>query len=180
MPFDRLHYLRGHLRRAGHPVTFRVALGMMLGLVPALVPAAAAQDRVLASLQETWTARRYPEALSGLLEYRRTAPNGRNVAVDYMIATSACRVRQQEDLGRRMFTWILARYRLDAQGRSSIEAERRRCPPSTGVVVPVNVGLITTGPSVSSRVSGKMFYSFTDGGGLQGADPENVGLTSDS
>ena len=67
-------------------------------LAPLLLAGAFAGDAAaqpllrFADLDRLWSARRYADVLPLLERYRREAPYGKNELVDYMIATSACRV----------------------------------------------------------------------------------------
>jgi hypothetical protein len=116
----------------------------------------------LARLESLWTAQRYAEVLPALKEHRRTAPYGKNEIVDYMIATSACRVPGEEALGRQMLLWILSHYNLNPESREMVNAERRRCPP-TATMIPVSLSLVGVGPASTSGTRGKMFYDIGRG-----------------
>jgi hypothetical protein len=116
----------------------------------------------LAQLESLWAARRYAEVLPALKEHRRTAPYGKNEIVDYMIATSACRVAGEEALGRQMLVWILSHYSLNPESREMVMAERRRCPP-TATMIPVSLSLVGVGPASTSGTRGKMFYDIGRG-----------------
>jgi hypothetical protein len=111
----------------------------------------------LAALERLWSAQRYQEVLPPLIEHRATAAYGRNEVVDYMIATSACRVPGQESLGLQMLAWIQASYSLNEESREMVKAEMSRCPPATRLV-PVNLTLVGVGPASTSGTRGKMFY----------------------
>lgn len=116
----------------------------------------------LADLERLWSAQRYGEVLPLLISYRRAAPYGRNEVVDYMIATSACRVVGREDLGRQMFRWLLGHYNLNPESRRMAQAELDRCPPAVRLV-PVSLTHVGVGPASTSGTRGKMFYMLSRG-----------------
>jgi len=133
------------------------------GVVP-VSTTAVADPLEFTTLYQLWTEQRYAEALPLLKHYRANAPYGRNELVDYLIATSACRVAGQEALGRQMYAWILDRYSLEQASRDSIMVELQRCPPAAQLV-PIHLALDGAGPATSST-RGKMFYDITRGGEL--------------
>src|SRR4051812_28169062 len=66
-----------------------------------------------------WQAGRYADALPFLLTARRVA-EGRTADGDYMIGTSACRVRGLEAKGKSYLNWSLTNYSLDAPSRALV------------------------------------------------------------
>ena len=85
-----------------------------------------ARKNELQSLIELWRAERYAEVLPRLIEHRKR-PYGRNVQVDYMIATSACRVSGMDDLGAKLLQYILVAYSLEANARKLVSEELSHC-----------------------------------------------------
>ena len=111
------------------------ALAAGLPLVLAAAPAHPPPDPELTRLTRLWERERFSEALPGLLQFRKRGTDARyrNLDVDFMIATSTCRVPQTVDLGVGALKRVLQLYRLDLAGRSMVEEEiRRGCPPGAG------------------------------------------------
>ena len=65
----------------------------------------------ITAIESTWKQGNYNKALSMLIDYREQ-PGGKNPYVDYMIATSACRISNKRDIGVKFFTWMLNYYNL--------------------------------------------------------------------
>jgi len=105
-------------KRAG---SFAVVLcALLIGSNPA-----GAQDS-LPQIADSWEKGRYENALEALIKYRdRTGQ--RDLQVDYMIATSACRLAAHKQTGSKFFEWILYNYNLSDENRQTIETERARC-----------------------------------------------------
>jgi hypothetical protein len=122
-------------------------------------------------LVEQWRIPDYSGVLPQLIEYRKR-PYGRNVQVDYMIATSLCRLDNDESLhlGRQFFRRIMAAYELSVDNREQIGREYERCveiahthqPP---VVIAFSIGHADVG------VRGKTFYWLDQQNGPLGGDP---------
>lgn len=134
---------------------------------PREVPASAAADTVVGGLDELtelWRDGQYARVLPALLQYRKSAPYGKNEIVDYMIGTSACRIADKRAMGREFLQWMLQHYPLNDASRERIRSEIGACNAtiSAGTVIPVL--LVTRGAALSGPgVSGKMFYDITRG-----------------
>jgi len=61
-----------------------------------------------------------------LLEYRKT-PYGKNIQVDYMLATSCCRMDSLADVGQALFHRILSCYELSKNDLELILNEQNHC-----------------------------------------------------
>lgn len=80
----------------------------------------------LGRLRVMWLNEQYAEVLPQLLLYR-DLPYGRNVTVDYMIATSACHLPVLREDALSYFQWILYHYRLTTNDRKVVEAAKQQC-----------------------------------------------------
>ena len=133
-------------------------------------------DAGLDALTGLWRDGQYVRVLPALLQYRKTAPYGKNEIVDYMIGTSACRIPEKRAMGREFLAWMLQHYPLNDAGRERVRSEMDSCSEtiSAGTVVPVL--LATPGAALSGPgVSGKMYYDITRGEDLPMAnDPVEV------
>ena len=101
----------------------------LLLAVIATAPSARAQDE-FTRLEAMWKRGEYASTLPALLDYRERTRT-RTCQIDYMIATSACRLPQHRRTGESFFGWILDTYPLSNQNRNIIKIEKGRC--STGV-----------------------------------------------
>lgn len=114
-----------------------------------------ATDPWFAAIVRLWENERYGEAFDELLRYRNERTYARNEIVDYMIATSACRIGKPE-LGRRLFESILYHYALDDASEALVRRELERCPPAAGLR-PIAIAASGSGP-VTSGTRGKLQY----------------------
>jgi len=89
-----------------------------------------------------WRAGQYAEVVSPLLDYRER-PYGRCAQVDYLIATSLCRMPGFESDGAAFFSIVLG-YNLERSSRQVVEREMGHCneptPPSPTDVVAARRG----------------------------------------
>ncbi len=87
-------------------------------------------DENLKSLKELWREGRYQEVALRLIEYRKS-PGGKNVIVDYLLATSLCRIPEYNEKARKYFEWILYHYKeiLDSETKELVKREKNRCSP---------------------------------------------------
>jgi hypothetical protein len=106
--------------------------------------------------------------------------------VDYLIGTCACRLPGQAEHGRNVLARILHSYRLDAEGRRSVQEEARlRCPPSSPALVPVDLTLVREAPTVTSSravstVRGKTLHTPGDPNVTVDAQTENIVQIADT
>ena len=112
------------------------------------------QEDKLDQLINLWRDRQYEMCLPGLLEFR-DEPYGKNVWIDYMIATSACRIDEVKDLGRSYFALILSSYRLRPESRQKVEHEQARCSRN---VSPITIAFADLWGTGGAGVRGKTFY----------------------
>lgn len=117
-----------------------------------------------------WRIPDYPGVMPPLTEYRK-GPYGRNVQVDYMIATSLCRISGGEELGQKYFQRIMAAYELSRENRQQIEREYDRCVVASSATIeqPVLVAFSIGHSDVGVR--GKTFYWLDQKNGPLGGDP---------
>jgi hypothetical protein len=122
-------------------------------------------------LVNRWRQPDYDGVLPLLVEYRKQS-YGRNVQVDYMIATSLCRLDDDEALalGQKFFLRIMAAYELTRQNRRQIEREHRRCIETATTHQPPVVLAFSIGHS-DVGVRGKTFYWLDQKNGPLGGDP---------
>lgn len=128
----------------------------------------AAQPGALDVLRGQWRAGQYAFVIEPLLTYRETVTFGRDAEVDYMLATSCCRLERLKGDGRQFFAWVLAAYSLSPEQRRVVTTERAQCgdgaPPAQVAFVTDRAGSGNVG------VRGKTFIRL---------GPENSLLTSD-
>ena len=121
-----------------------------------------AQSELL-EIRDMWKTGHYEDALPRLLEYRHK-PYGKNAAVDYMIATSACRLSDHEETGYKFFNWILKNYSL-GKNRELVENERDNCASN---LQPSNLAFTSLRTGGSVGVSGKTYYWLGNEKSLEG------------
>jgi len=110
-------------------VTSRVVLAAVLAGL-ALVPAGAASaDADLDRIEAMWARGDYARATQELINYRERT-GVRTPQLDYMIATSACRMPDRRQLGNEFFAWILQNYNLSPSIRTQVETQRQMCSAS--------------------------------------------------
>jgi len=146
-------------------MTIRILLGSRV----CALGSSAANASTLAEIKQFWVDRDYPRVITELLAFRDDI-FGRNVEVDYLLATSLCRNPGDEDLGEQFFQHILQRYQLSEANRVTVENERRQCRTPTQ---PVQIAFLTnrsTGGG-DAGVRGKMFYWIGGQNRAIGGDP---------
>jgi len=99
-------------------------------LIQYFIPGLAPAQHTLSELRDFWENERYSEVAPLLIEYRYNEPYGKNLEVDYMIATSACRTPQLQEEGYQFFRWILYYYSLHEDSRQLVEEEMLQCSTS--------------------------------------------------
>jgi hypothetical protein len=103
-----------------------VALGCCLALISAH---SAFADPELDRLEAIWRQGDYARATQELITYRERT-GIRTPEIDYMIATSACRLPDRRQLGNEFFAWILQNYNLSPATRTRVESQRQLCSAS--------------------------------------------------
>jgi hypothetical protein len=111
-----------------------------------------------------WENCKYSDVLPLLLKYRE-GPYGRKAEVDYMIATSACRLPNVREEGYDFFRWILSYYSLDKKSRTLVVDEMQKCAPHNA---PRAIAFSDVRAEVGVR--GKMYF---------GPEAEKAAITSD-
>jgi hypothetical protein len=102
-------------------------LVLALGCCVALLSArGASADSELDRLEAIWSRGDYARATQELIAYRERT-GVRTPEIDYMIATSACRLPDRRQLGNEFFTWILQNYNLSPATRTRVESQRQLC-----------------------------------------------------
>lgn len=76
--------------------------------------------------KQHWQAKEYQSAYDSLMVFRRE-PYGRRAEVDYMLATSACRLQGHQAWGAEVLEWLPYGYPLDSAAQTIVAAERRLC-----------------------------------------------------
>ena len=102
------------------------ALGCCVALISAR---AASADSELDRLEAIWRQGDYARATQELIAYRERT-GIRTPEIDYMIATSACRLPDRRQLGNEFFAWILQNYNLSPATRTRVESQRQLCSAS--------------------------------------------------
>jgi hypothetical protein len=123
------------------------------GAGSALTTAAAVTD--FTRVVELWKNKQYLEVVQILKEYRQ-GPYGKTPEVDYMIASSMCRLPGYETKGQQYFQWLLYNHRLDERSRVQVIDEMRNCASAQ---TPVVINFVVVRSGAGARVGGKMFYS---------------------
>jgi len=133
--------------------------GTVLLLVQCLVVQMVQANNELSQLRDMWNNGRYSEVLPLLITYRK-GPYGRNLEVDYMIATSLCRIPDSQELGYKYFGWILANYSLDEKSREVVEKEMRQSALSNNqpILIAFKNAQGRSSGGVKGVVRGKTFY----------------------
>jgi hypothetical protein len=106
-----------------------------------------------------WKNKQYLEVIQILKEYRQ-GPYGKTPEVDYMIASSMCRLPGYESKGQQYFQWLLYNHRLDERSRGQVIEEMRNCASAQ---TPVVINFVVVRSGAGARVGGKMFYSWEGG-----------------
>ena len=145
---------------------------MLLAFHLGVSSSAAAAPTDLDSMRSLWREAKWSEVLPLLLQYR-DKPYGRTPEVDYMIATSCCRVEGLRDDAEKFFRWILYSYSLDNAQREAVTAQMRQCAPTNQ---PVQIAFSTErAGSGNVGVRGKTFYWLNQAEGVPlASDPVRV------
>ncbi len=144
-----------------------ICWGIFILLLECVVAQSAEGPMKLDQLRTMWRSGRYAELFPLLLTYRE-GPYGEDLEVDYMIATTACRIAEQRENGRKYFQWILYSYDLDKKTRKLVEDEMQRCGPVNQPITIAYAGLRS-----SAGVRGKTFY-WLDAKGAVTSSPVQV------
>ena len=139
-------------RKAYSKLKGNIYWGVFILLLGCAVAQSAERSVELDQLRTMWKSGLYAELFPLLLTYRE-GPYGEDLEVDYMIATTACRITEQRENGRKYFQWILYSYDLDKKARKLVEDEMQRCGPANQPIIIVYAGLRS-----SAGVRGKTFY----------------------
>lgn len=110
----------------------------------------------LNDLVEIWKKGEYREAALRLVEYRE-GPYGRSALVDYLIATSLCRIPELKTEAMNYFLWILNHYLLDSDVKNQIRKEMNECREDNAPTTLVFVDMRRPGSYVAG-VRGKTYY----------------------
>jgi hypothetical protein len=145
------------------------AICTLIGLVCSLLPPPVSA-RTLNEMVDRWRISDYEGVLPQLIEYRKT-PYGRNIQVDYMIATSLCRLNDLNSLalGRKFLRRMMATYELSMESRQELEGEYGRCVETVQQHQPPLTIDFSTGHA-DVGVRGKTFYWLDQQKGPLGGD----------
>lgn len=148
--------------RLSRPLTSPVARVAFVCCVALLAARDASADSELDRLEAMWRQGDYARATPELIAYRERT-GVRTPELDYMIATSACRLPARRQLGNEFFTWILQNYNLSPPVRAQVETQRQTCSASAAperlsvTAPPVMVGIAyhgKGGTNFESQASG--------------------------
>lgn len=120
------------------------------------IHSASATDEIK-SMQQMWKDGQYKEVALKLIEYRK-GPYGENAVVDYMLASSLCRIPEYEKRAAKYFQWILAYYSLDNSSREKVIEEMKECSPESATKPVTIVFMTQRSGSGSAGVKGKMYH----------------------
>ncbi len=132
--------------------------------------ASADQFKNIQELREIWRAEDYEAVLPMLIEYRKKEMYGKNAEIDYMIATSLCRLQNFQEDSSKYFKWILHHYFLTQEQIQKIRRERAECVSSSS---PIVIYLAADKSHTGSRFRGKSYYN-VDSDNVIGNDPITV------
>lgn len=107
----------------------RLALAVAVCGLALLRSPGASADGELDRLEAMWKQGDYARATPELIAYRERT-GVRTPELDYMIATSACRMPDRRQLGNEFFAWILQNYNLSPPIRARVENQRQVCSAS--------------------------------------------------
>ncbi|TVQ30320.1 MAG: SH3 domain-containing protein [Geminicoccaceae bacterium] len=135
-------------------------VGALLAFGLLLTPAAAQGERRHALFDAAWAAWHAPDYAVAyrLLAELRELPYGKQPVVDYMLATSACRLAGVRDYGARLLDWMLYGYPLTAESRRRVAFERDQCREPVILPVSAQPGEIVEIRSAGMTGFGKTFY----------------------
>lgn len=112
------------------------------------------------NIRKLWQEEKYEQVLPILLNYRDNQPNGKDLEVDYMIATSACRSPREWSFGRNVLRWIKYNYTLSQENLNIVDEELNNCNETNTTSIRLNFReqyQITT-----ANVRGKEFLNLND------------------
>ncbi len=139
------------------PVTYIAAAAALGFFLSAGDPSAASE---LQDLRKAWRAAdgitHYADVARRLILYRGEARYAKTAEVDYMIATSLCRVPETREAGVRHFGWILASYDLGPD-RGKVEAERSGCNGQDARPIQVAFSMVP-GQGGAAEIRSKLYY----------------------
>jgi hypothetical protein len=128
-------------------------------------------EEELSSLTELWRNKQYKMVALKLMEYRKR-PNGRNAKVDYLLATSLCRVSEYQEFANKYFKWILHHYVdvLSQKDQALVREEMEKCSSNEQESEPIWIAAILGSKSTSRPTSSdgyakaitKQFYNLED------------------
>jgi hypothetical protein len=107
----------------------RLILAALSCCVALLAAGRASADAELDRLEAIWRQGDYARATRELIAYRERT-GIRTPEIDYMIATSACRLPDRRQLGNEFFAWILQNYNLSPATRARVESQQQLCSAS--------------------------------------------------
>ncbi|MHC4321057.1 MAG: HU family DNA-binding protein [Planctomycetota bacterium] len=128
------------------------------------------QLKNIQELREIWRAEDYEVVLPMLIEYRKKEMYGKNAEIDYMIATSLCRLQNFQEDSSKYFKWILHHYFLTQEQVQKIQRERTECANSSS---PIVIALASDKSHTGSRFRGKSYYN-VDSDNVIGSDPITI------
>ena len=144
------------------PRPSRLARSALVCCVVVMPVGHASADGELDRLEVIWRQGDYARATKELIAYRERT-GVRTPELDYMIATSACRLPARRQLGNEFFAWILQNYNLSPAIRAQVETQRHTCSASAAperlsvTAPPAMVGIAyhgKGGTSFESQASG--------------------------
>lgn len=137
-------------------VKFTGAVIVFLSCVLLAPLSSQSQPSDITKFLDMWRAEKYPELVPQLLEHRKS-PYGKNIQVDYMLATACCRMDSLADVGQVLFKRILSSYELSKNDLELILNEQDHCAMAAK---PVFMAFLNERASSRSDVgvSGKTFY----------------------
>ncbi|WP_310393430.1 hypothetical protein [Hymenobacter sp.] len=157
------------------PLTFLRLAGLFLALLA--LPQLAHGQVTLKELRSLWTQRQYQQVALLLKEYRKQ-PYGRNLEVDYMIATSWCQLQREQSLVTRRFAWMLQHYSMSKPMRRTIEVEHSKCTAALSAAAgpdPVTYNIIFSSiRSTGGYAGGKTFYQFNFNNATVVSEPAQI------
>jgi len=146
--------------------TFTVSTAKLacIAFVLMLVGAGAAAAATLPELRDAWraatTSDQFAKVSTALIGFRRAERFAKTAEVDYMIATSLCRVPGFWADGRRHFGWIRASYPvLGKEDLRKVRDEEARCAQRDVSAAPIRVAFaMVAGQGGASEVRSKVYY----------------------
>jgi len=120
-----------------------------------------AQGASLVELRQLWreanTSAGYHDVSRQLIEYRLEERFSKTAEVDYMIATSLCRVPDYKASGYKHFNWILKKYNLEPDSRKVVVTEQSGCQGTDNAPIALQTAFASL-PGQASSVRSKLFY----------------------